>query len=569
MAFISLDDEAAKKSFTVVENKFITKYLPVLEAGAVKIYLFALYLSQSGQSLYTIGDMAKKLETTEEQVENYFKYLEEFELVSIISSSPFEVKILDCDNVYGKPKKLNPEKYSGFSTEVQSIITGRMISTNEFMEYYYLLEEYGFERNALLMIINYCVSMKGNDIRFQYIKKVAKSFAAEGITTAKKAEEKLSAYTSSTPALVRIFSACGINRRPDYTDDKFYAKWSSEYGFSDDAIIAAAKYFKAKSSEKIDAALSELYKNRKFDVKEIEDYCKNKNSLYTAALDVAKALGVFVQNPAPYIENYVSVWCNFGFDCETLKLIANYCFIRGKNSFEAMNDFTLSLYDDGIVTEKAVSDKLSSLAAEDKLIKNILSTCGLTRKIIASDRECLKRWRDWGFSDDMLFKAAELSSGKNNPIAYMNGVLSSWKIAGTVTLESLNNVSLTSPVGTESKRAIIERHYYDLRAKAERKAEAALKKAADDKIYGEIRRKINSLSIQLAFAEIKDAQKAEELSSEITTLEKQGDERLAKLKIDKEQFVPQYKCKVCGDTGYDKSGKQCDCLIKFIKDNNL
>ena len=215
MALISISDELAKKSFTSVENKFITKYLPVLEPVAVKVYLFSLYIYQNGLSSYTVGDMAKSLSITEDEVKNYFEYLEEFELVSVISLSPFEIKILDAENVYGTPKKIKPEKYSDFSKTVQNIIKGRMISTNEFREYFLLLEEYGFEQDALIMIINYCVNLKGDGIRLQYIKKVAKSFADDGITSAKKVDDKLSAYTSSTPALIRIFSAAGINKQPD------------------------------------------------------------------------------------------------------------------------------------------------------------------------------------------------------------------------------------------------------------------------------------------------------------------------------------------------------------------
>ena len=37
MAFISLEPELKAKSFTGIENKFITKYMPVLDAVAVKV----------------------------------------------------------------------------------------------------------------------------------------------------------------------------------------------------------------------------------------------------------------------------------------------------------------------------------------------------------------------------------------------------------------------------------------------------------------------------------------------------------------------------------------------------
>ena len=39
MAFISLSPELKAKSFTGIENKFITKYMPVLDPLAVKVYM--------------------------------------------------------------------------------------------------------------------------------------------------------------------------------------------------------------------------------------------------------------------------------------------------------------------------------------------------------------------------------------------------------------------------------------------------------------------------------------------------------------------------------------------------
>ena len=110
MPFISVSDEVSNKSFTSIENKFITKYMPVLEPMAVKVYLYSLFITQSGQNLYTVEDLAKSLEITEEQAISYFEYLEEFELISITSRTPFEVKILDAENVYGTQKKYKPEK---------------------------------------------------------------------------------------------------------------------------------------------------------------------------------------------------------------------------------------------------------------------------------------------------------------------------------------------------------------------------------------------------------------------------------------------------------------------------
>lgn len=572
MPFVTASDEISKKSFTDVENKFITKYMPVLEPMAVKIYIYALYLYQNGLTDHTLSDLAASLSISEDEAKGYFEYLEEFELVSVVSLSPFEVRILDAENVYGTPKKFKPEKYSDFTKNVQNILSGRMISTNEFREYFILLDEYGFEQNALIMIISYCVNMHGNDIRFQYIKKVAKSFAEEGVTTAKKVDEKLSAYTSSTPALIRLFTAVGIKRRPDIDDDKLFKKWTTDLGFEEKAVIAAAKLFKAKTTEKIDSALEELYKNKKFDVKEIEDYCKSRNSVYALALDIAKNLGVYMQNPAPYVETYVNVWCNYGYSFEALKTLANYCFRQGKNSFEDLHGFINNLYDGGIVDDASIGSYLEKQIAEDKLLKNILSACGLTRKVIVWDRDCLAKWRSWNFPDEMLYEAAKLSSGKSNPVAYMNGILSSWKNDGIFSPDKIgadrsfaSGDVATGQNGGIELRAEIERHYYNLRNKAESKAERMLNKAMSDGDYAEIRKKLNSLSIKQAFAELNDPAEAELIGKEIAELEDRADERLKSLGIEKSELSPQYSCKICNDTGYDRGGAPCVCLKKFLE----
>lgn len=569
MPFISVSDEVAKKSFTSVENKFITKYLPVLEPIAVKIYLYSLYLYQNGQASFTVSDLAASLNMSEDEVKNYFEYLEEFELVTITSAIPFEVKILDAENVYGTPKKFKAEKYSDFAKAVQNIIKGRMISPNEFREYFYLIEEYGFEQNALVMIINYCVNLKGDDIRSAYIKKVAKSFADEGITTAQKVDEKLSAYTSSTPALIKLFNAAGIKKQPDVDDDKFFKKWTEAMGFEEPAIIAAAKLFKAKTVEKIDAALEELYKNRKFDVKEIADYCNTKSSVYALTLELAKNLGVYMQNSAPYIENYVNVWCNYGYSFESLKDISAYCFRQGKNSFEDMNDLIQSLYGEGVVADISVGAYIKEKAAEDKLLKELLAACGLSRKIIDWDRQSLSRWREWKFGDEMLFEAAKLSSGKSNPMAYMNGILSAWKSENIYSPDKITAPRPSTPSvaagGDHIEKAEIERHYFDLRHAAETRAEQALAIAMSDKIYASLRRELNDLSIRLAFAEISDKAQAKEISDKMKSIEQQADKRLNELKIDKADFSPRYHCNICKDTGYDKDGKPCICMDEYLK----
>ena len=117
---------------------------------------------------------------------------------------------------------------------------------------------------------------------------------------------------------------------------------------------------------------------------------------------------------------------------------------------------------------------------------------------------------------------------------------------------------------SRAERAETERHFAELRHKAEDAAEKAFKTAVADELYDKIHKELNELSIQLAFAEIRNAADAEKISERISALETQGDERLKLLGLSKADFTPNYACKKCNDTGYDKNGKPCECMKKFI-----
>jgi hypothetical protein len=168
----------------------------------------------------------------------------------------------------------------------------------------------------------------------------------------------------------------------------------------------------------------------------------------------------------------------------------------------------------------------------------------------------------------MLIEAAKLSAGKSNPMAYMNGILSSWKSEGIFTPERLAYSSSATktekPNDRKIDRAQIERHFNDLRHSAEDRAESNLKRATEDGVYRGIHNKLKELSIDLAFAEIRDTARAGEISAQIEKLEKDREKRLSELGMSKSDLVPQYSCKICNDTGYDKYGNPCTCMKDYI-----
>lgn len=82
-------------------------------------------------------------------------------------------------------------KYASFYNSVQALLTSRPVDVKELTEYIQLIETYDMEINAFIAIVNYCVALKGSDIKSPYILKVAKCFAQDGVLTVEQVEKAL------------------------------------------------------------------------------------------------------------------------------------------------------------------------------------------------------------------------------------------------------------------------------------------------------------------------------------------------------------------------------------------
>ena len=437
MSFCSYSKDFSNNTHTLVDNKFIDMYLPIATGEAVKVYLYGLLACKSDEET-TLEKFAKQLNIDVEEVKICFRFWEEFGVLNVISEDPFTVAYLPV--VSSKPKKYNPEKYTGFNKALQVLIPERMITPNEYSAYFSLMEEHSIKPEAMLMIVKYCVDVKGKAIGFRYILKVANDFASRGITTQSKIEKELSDYTIKSADLYELFAVLSPNSKPEIEDMNLYKKWTLDMKFSKNAIITTAVKSKAKNTQKLDKELNLLYSAKKFSPEEIESYYKDKKAVTEIAYNVNKALSVYTEVIDPVIENYILPWLNKGYGEDALLFIANYCFRKNRRSLEKMDEIVDKLYKNGLITVNAIADFIKSSTKDDDFIKELLSLAGLSRKPIDYDRQNLQIWRNWNFSDEMIKEAVSLSAGKNNPFAYVNAILSDWKHDGIFSPERIPTV---------------------------------------------------------------------------------------------------------------------------------
>ena len=557
----SFSKEFSFSSVTGVENAFIHEYLPLSSGNAVKVYLYGLYLCAHPERDETFSETAKTLNMTEEEVKDLFRFWEEFGLVEILSEEPFSVRYVPVRSVYGgKARKIKAEKYTEFTKALQTLIPSRMISTSEYSEYFSIMETFAIKPDAMIMIVKYCIDLKGEDISYRYISKVAKDFGARGLTTTAKIEKELSAYALRTGNLEKIFSAMGLKRQPEIEDSEMLKTWTRELEFEIDNVIFAASTLKKGNMAKLDALIKELYSLKCFSKEEIESYLLRKKAVYDLAIKINKSLGIYVEVLEPEIENYVSKWVSFGFNNQTLSLIANNCFLSGKKDLADMDTLVEYLYTRGFVSLTSVNDYFETLKKQDEFIAKFLLVAGVSRRPNNWDRENLSLWKSWNFSEDMILEAARLSSGKSSPIGYMTGILSNWKNNGTFDITS---VSESENKGVTSQ-ADYNREYGRRRSLALERAQKNLERANEIEGFEEVYTRLNSIERDLAFAEI-DANRTELEKFEIEKQEliKTASLLLKKINLTLKDLSPRYACEKCNDTGYIGTNK-CDCFDKKV-----
>ncbi|MBQ2769567.1 MAG: DnaD domain protein [Clostridia bacterium] len=569
MAFCSFSKDY-DTACTIIENKFITKYLPDVDGFAVKVYLYGLFLCQNTDSDFTLRSMAEVLKTDEEKIKQAYSLWEDYDLVQILSQEPFTLQYLPVRSAIGKAKKIHYEQYADFNKELQRKMqkVGKFISAGDYIKYMRFLEENNIQPQAFLLIAEYCVNKQGAAVVPSYIFNKAKKLIQKGKTTYDQVEKELSNYNANEGNLLAVFSALSILRNPDETDYSLYENWLGK-GFSQDGIIAAAKKQKRGSMNSLDLALGELAEKGKLETEEIERYLNDREMLANLTFRLGRKLGVKVQNPAPYIDEYVEKWYLYGYEEGSLLDVALFCLKTERGNFEAMHELLQNLFNEGIVSAESVKEFLKEKNDELKLFVKIQSICGGIRKN-AANLSLIKTWRAWNFSNEMILEAATRSAGGANPVPYMNKILSDWKQKGVFTVQSIP-VPVVSPSSTSSQgyispaieaanaKADRERYYAILREKALTRAEKFVAKANANERFKEVVKELSKMEISLAKAEVFDQSQLPDLQRQKEKLLLERKDILTALGIDEQQLLPQYACKRCLDTGFLPEGTACNC----------
>ena len=203
-----------------------------------------------------------------------------------------------------------------------------------------------------------------------------------------------------------------------------------------------------------------------FTAEEMKEYNAHRERLQELAVKINKTIGVFYESLDHVIEVYTSPWLEKGFDEKALLTVAHYCFLSGIRTLEGMNGVVEKFYSQGLLTVDAINGFIGEQVAQDERIKKIVEATGRDRGVTASDRNFYRTWSAvWGFPDEVILIAAELSAGRSYPTSAVNRLLSEWKAQGVRTPEDARRAAAQpsdkQPARPSSAKNFEERSYTD------------------------------------------------------------------------------------------------------------
>ena len=329
MPFSALSQDAMINNSTIIDNMFITDLMPNADEIAIKVYLYGLTLCANQKNIgNTLESVSLALGVEKGQIANAIKYWESVGTVKITNENPLEFEYLPLKTIMSKPRKYSVDKYSQFISQIENMILARPLTPNELLKYIEVVEDYKISKEAMVLIAQYCVNSKGQNINSNYILTVAKAWANEGIKSIEQVELKLKEMEAQSENMRAVFFALGLKSLPDFEDKQYLIKWTTSWGYDLESILYAAKLCKKRGGiKKLDNMLDNFYRLGLFtlaDIKQQSEYIEYARNL---AVNINKTIGVYYENIDTVVEQYITNWLGKGYEADGLKLIADYCIL--------------------------------------------------------------------------------------------------------------------------------------------------------------------------------------------------------------------------------------------------
>lgn len=481
MPICTFSNDYDAKNYTLLENKFITEYLPLLTDEEIKVYMYGLFLCNNpyGED-NNLNGIAKGTNIKPEKVKQSFETLSTYGLVSVVATMPFTVRFNSPNKAFPCNRTYNKDKYSDFVTSIQMIYVEKDVTETDIHAYIELLEDSKMESGALLLIIKYCMDLKGKSVNRNYILAVAKNWVKDGCLTIADVENRLLEVESLTEQIKQVLHALKSKRAVDLSDRDLYIKWTRSLGFDHEAILTAGKKVKRGGIEKLDSDLENYAKEGVYTSEDIKNHAERREQIFDCTYKVIKRLGLYYADCTCVAEDIISPLIQKGFSQEGLLKIASYCHINAIRDIDGFNKTAEEFFRGGYISDHSIGLQLDALTRINENIKTIIEATGSTRRITQQDKDFYHTWSVlWGISDETILQLAYESQGKSYSMAWISNRLSEMKANNAAVYDapqrqtSVGEAKKTSKISdferAEIREKLLEDPMYEKLVQKERK----------------------------------------------------------------------------------------------------
>lgn len=225
---------AALMGCTSVQNIFILEYMPKAPELYCKVYLFGLM--QCGCRRLENADLCASLGIDSAKAVEAFLYWQDMGLLRIVEQEPLSVEYL---SVQAGPVTGGTRKYAPLVSALRQVCGARVLTPGELSKIYDWIEVFGLEEAAAVMLVSRCMELKGPSVKIQFMDRMAREWAKEGVLTAADAEQRIKLDTELQGGAKAILARWRKGRMATEDELALYKKWTEEWGMTLDEILSA------------------------------------------------------------------------------------------------------------------------------------------------------------------------------------------------------------------------------------------------------------------------------------------------------------------------------------------
>ena len=443
-----------------LDHLFIQDYLPGAKGDYVKVYIYGLYLSQHPQPDMGIEEMARELGLEASDVEAALRYWERRRLVSRVSDNPPEYVFRGAAQLAlsGGPALEADADYVAFSEDVYALFgSDRKVRPADIALCWEWVQDMGLPQETVLMLLSHMKATRGVQFSFRSAQAEAVRMSEEKVLTAEDAEAYFSHSRAVQDNARAVLRQLGRRRTPSQNELDLYRKWTEEWGYSQEAVIAACA--ETTKGEPTFAYLDGILKGLRErsgrqssrsggDVQEQLSAEKAENQ---AVQKFAHSLGF--RTATDMVRKAYARLCG-QFDPRIVQLAADETY-RAGGDLEKTEIILERLNAQGITTYEAAKEYFEEAHRLNAALAPIFEKSGHRGMPTVGDRTLYRKWKEWGFTDEMLLLAASQARSAARKMPYMDKILDSWRQNGVTTPEQ---AAAQQPPAASGKRVSAQQY---------------------------------------------------------------------------------------------------------------